>query len=222
MNSVNADGSAVVFDYDGTLIDTMKTKAASYLQAFETVFGTPPSAREKILASQKKTSGAHRFVQLADTLQVLGLSATEEQRQRWGSLYSSLNGRALKDVALFPSVRQTLRTLKERAFQLFAVSGIPEEEFLDELSHKKLTHFFLRASGGDKPGFLRSLQERGLRIVLFVGDTAYDQQAAAEAGVPFYWVRDDRDIRALPSFIEKNAAGHSQRPRTVRPESLDS
>ena len=195
--------SAVVFDYDGTLIDTMKIKAASYLEAFETVFNSSTAAGEKILASHKRTSGAHSFIQLSDTLETLGLTATDEQKENWSDLYSSLNSRALKGVALFPSVKQTLTNLRERGFQLFAVSGIPEEEFLGELSSKKLTSFFVEAKGGDKPGFLNSLKERGFRIVLFAGDTAYDEKAAADAGVPFCLVENDGDLRNIPSFVEK-------------------
>jgi phosphoglycolate phosphatase-like HAD superfamily hydrolase len=194
---------AIVFDYDGTLIDTMKLKAASYLEAFETVFNSSPKVREKIFTSHQRTSGAHRFIQLSDTLETLGLTATDEQKKNWSDLYSSLNSRALNEVALFPSVKQTLTSLRERGFQLFAVSGIPEEEFLDELSSKKLTSFFVEAKGGDKPRFLDSLKERGFRIVLFVGDTAYDKKAAADAEVPFYWVENDSDIRKIPSFVEK-------------------
>lgn len=200
---MNESRLAIVFDYDGTLIDTMRIKAASYLEAFETVFNSSTAAREKILASHKRTSGAHRFIQLSDTLETLGLTTTDEQKENWSDLYSSLNGRALKDVTLFPSVKQTLTSLRERGFQLFAVSGIPEEEFLGELSSKKLTSFFVEAKGGDKPGFLNSLKERGFRIVLFVGDTSYDEKAAADAGVLFYWVEYDDDIRNIPSFVEK-------------------
>jgi phosphoglycolate phosphatase-like HAD superfamily hydrolase len=200
---MNESRLAIVFDYDGTLIDTMKIKATSYLEAFETVFNGSTTAKEKILASHRRTSGAHRFIQLFDTLETLGLTATDEQRKNWSDLYSSLNSRALKDVALFPSVKQTLTSLRERGFQLFAVSGIPEEEFLGELSSKKLTSFFVEAKGVDKQGFLNSLEERGFRIVLFVGDTSYDEKAAADAGVPFYWVENDGDIRNIPSFVEK-------------------
>jgi len=194
---------AIVFDYDGTLIDTMKIKAASYFKAFESVFNTPCRLKDKILESQKRTAGAHRFIQLADTLGILGLTATDEEKERWSTIYSSLNKKALAKVQLFPSVEKTLDYLKQEGFQLFAVSGIPEHEFLTELSRKKLVRFFIEAKGGDKPAFLASLKQRGFRIVLFAGDTSYDQKAAEEAGVLFYWVENDGDIRNIPSFIEK-------------------
>lgn len=196
---------AIVFDYDGTLIDTMKIKAASYLNAFESVFNTPYKLKDKILASQKRTAGAHRFIQLSDTLGILGLTATDEEKEKWSTIYSSLNEKTLVKVQLFPSVQKTLNYLKERGFQLFAVSGIPEHEFLPELSRKKLMRFFIEAKGGDKPAFLTSLKQRGFRIILFVGDTSYDQKAAADAGVLFFRVNSDEDIRALLSYIENLA-----------------
>ncbi len=202
MRPTGGKASAIVFDYDGTLIDTMETKAASYLHSVEAVFCTPPQTRARILASHRKTSGAHRFVQLDDTLAILGLTATAEQRERWNELYASLNREGLKGVTLFPSVKNTLHTLREKGFALYAVSGIPEEEFLAELKDKGLSDFFVEARGGDKSEFLRSLKGRGIRILLFAGDTPFDERAAGEAGVPFYRVRNDRDIRTLPAFIE--------------------
>jgi len=193
---------AIVFDYDGTLIDTMKIKAASYLKAFESVFNTSCRLKDKILESQKRTAGAHRFIQLSDTLGIFGLTATDEEKERWSTIYSSLNKKALTKVQLFPSVEKALDYLKQRGFQLFAVSGIPEHEFLAELSRKKLMRFFIEAKGGDKPSFLTSLKQRGFRIVLFAGDTSYDQKAAEDAGVLFFRVNSDKDIRALLSYIE--------------------
>ena len=209
---MNEQRIAIVFDYDGTLIDTMKIKAASYLKAFESVFNTPCKLKDKILESQKRTAGAHRFIQLTDTLEILGLTATDEEKEKWSTIYSSLNEKALAKVQLFPSAEKTLDYLKQKGFQLFAVSGIPECEFLAELSRKKLMRFFIEAKGGDKPAFLTSLKQRGFRIVLFAGDTSYDQKAAEDAGVPFFKVNSDEDIRALLSHIENM---EKDRPNTT-------
>jgi phosphoglycolate phosphatase-like HAD superfamily hydrolase len=193
--------TAVVFDFDGTLIDTAEIKIDNYVQAVERIFGTGKGDREIIRASSRRTHGANRFVQLADTLASLGLEATDDQKELWSRLYSSLNSKDMIDVPEFPSVREVLRELKDTGFSLFAASSVLEEEFIGEMTRRKLLDFFSEAKGGDKLGFLRSLKERGFRTILFVGDTEFDRRTAEEAGVRFYKVEQDSDIRALFRYV---------------------
>ena len=193
--------TAVVFDFDGTLIDTAEIKIDNYVQAVERIFGTGKGDREIIRASCCRTYGANRFVQLADTLASLGLEATDDQKESWSRLYSSLNSKAMIDVPEFASVREVLRELKNTGFSLFAASSVLEEEFIGEMTRRKLLDFFGEAKGGDKLGFLRSLKKRGFRTILFVGDTEFDRRTAEEAGVRFYKVEQDSDIRALFRYV---------------------
>jgi phosphoglycolate phosphatase-like HAD superfamily hydrolase len=204
MKSKRADNkaqTAVVFDFDGTLIDTGEIKIDNYLQAFERIFGTGKGDQEIIKASSRRTYGANRFDQLADTLVSLGLEATDEQKESWSDLYSSLNSEVMIAVPEFPSVREVLRKLEEAGFILFAASGILEEEFIGEMTRRGLLDFFSEAKGGDKLGFLRSLKGKGFHAILFVGDTEYDRETAKEAGVRFYKVEQDSDIRALFRYV---------------------
>ena len=192
---------AVVFDFDGTLIDSKEIKLNSYLQAFVTVFNTGPKLKQTILESSKQTAGANRFIQLQDTLDSLGLTATDEQKEAWSKAYSALNNRAMAHIHEFPSVRNTLTELKKKGYQLFAASGILEEEFQRELARRKLKDFFIEAKGGDKPGFLSRLKTRGFEPILFVGDTGFDKKTAGQAGVHFYLIKNNEDFSSLPRFL---------------------
>ncbi len=194
---------AVVFDFDGTLIDSRDVKTSNYLRAFETVFGTKDDARQKIKDSCIKTSGANRFVQLSDTLKILGLTATDREKNEWSRLYSRLNSRSLRGIPEFPSVKSALDRLDRMGFDLFAASGILEEEFLRELSSRGLMRYFSEAKGGDKLGFLKFLKAKGFRSIMFVGDTSYDEKIAADAGVQFFKIEDDRDILKLPNYLAR-------------------
>ena len=194
---MNGRGYAVVFDFDGTLIDSREAKTENYLKAFETVFKTDLSSREKIRSSCVRTSGANRFIQLQDTLDALRKKATERQRQEWSRLYSQLNARSLAAISEFPSVRKILSGLARLGFQLYSASGILEEEFLRELIRRKMIDSFVGVRGGDKLGFLRSLKSDGYWPILFAGDTIYDEKTAAEAGVRFHRVETDEDLVAL-------------------------
>lgn len=201
---INNQGFAVVFDFDGTLIDSKEVKTLNYLKAFEIVFRTKKEAKDKIIKSCEKTSGANRFLQLSDTLETLGLTATDEQKDTWSRQYSSLNSKSLENIPEFPSVRGIIKELTKKGFKLFAASGILEGEFLRVLSKRRLMNFFLEVKGGDKLGFLKSLKERGFWPILFVGDTVYDEKTAIEAGVMFFKITKDSDFLDLAIFLNKN------------------
>jgi phosphoglycolate phosphatase-like HAD superfamily hydrolase len=192
---------AVVFDYDGTLIDSKQLKVRNYREAIETIFSPPEGTRQDIEESCLRTMGANRFLQLEDTLRSLGIGASEEQRQGWSRVFSALNHKTIPSVAEFPSVRRLLSRLEEAGYSLFAASGILEEEFLNELARRGLSRFFLEAKGGDKEAFLRSLMERGFEPILFVGDTIYDQRTAEQVGVSFFRIDTEEDVRKLESHL---------------------
>ena len=130
------------------------------------------------------------------------LNQIDEQKEAWSKCYSAFNSKSLAKIPEFPSVRPVLQELKAKGFHLFAASSILEEEFLRELSRRKLFSLFQEARGGDKPGFLKYLKEQGYWPILFVGDTKYDQQTAEEAGVRFFKVENNKDIREIPRFLE--------------------
>lgn len=197
---------AVVFDFDGTLINSKIIKNRNYQVAFEIIFGSPKSARSKIIKSSNKTSGANRFIQLEDTLNTLGFSATEEQKQKWSALYSKLNKKSLKSIREFPSVRNVLRNLVQSGYDLFLASGILDSELKEEIRRRKITHFFKEIRGGDKLGFIQNLKKRNYRKIFFIGDSIYDEMVAKEASVEFYMVSNDRDIRCFPIFLKKRTS----------------
>jgi len=130
---IDNQGFAVVFDFDGTLIDSKEVKTLNYLKAFETIFKTKKEVREKIVKSCERMSGANRFLQLSDTLKTVGLTANDKQKESWSKLYSLLNSKSLKKISEFPSVRSIFEELNKKGVKIFAASGILEEEFLNEL-----------------------------------------------------------------------------------------
>ena len=57
-------GYAVVFDYDGTLIDSRQVKVRNYRDAVMGIFSPPEQRRGDIERSCLRTMGANRFIQL--------------------------------------------------------------------------------------------------------------------------------------------------------------
>ena len=192
----------IVFDFDGTLIDSREVKADNYVEAFRRVFEAGPEQIPMVRVSVEHTAGANRFIQLDDTLKRTGLKATKEQKLQWSNLYSALNSDALKQVKEFGSVRNVLERLAQSGHRLFATSGILPEEFLREMNRRNLAGYFLEMRGGDKTGYLTELKDSSEQTLIFVGDTSYDKKTASQVGVEFYHVVCNNDLARLPDHIQ--------------------
>ncbi len=194
-------GFAVVFDLDGTLLDSTGAKIKNYLKAFEKVFGYDVAKRAIIIESCTRILGANRFIQLADTLKRLEMSASDKEKEEWSRLYSSLNKKDLSNIPEFSSVRPILEKLVRKGYKLFAASSILDKEFVSELKRRRLFNHFLSVKGGDKEGFLLSLKKMGYSPILFVGDTSYDEETAKKTGALFFKVGTDEKLKKVLDFL---------------------
>ncbi len=194
----------IVFDYDGTLVDNFAVKQESYWRAVSSVLGLPQGDRPAVDASFARTSGAHRFVQLTETLRDLGREATEEQREEFSRRFSAANEAARERMLEFPSARRTLEALRLRS-DLVLTSGLPHADLVGDAGRRGLAAYFVEIEGGDKGRTLDRLREAGRKVVLFVGDTPHDESVAEARGVPFHRVREDSDLAGLlepsPPFL---------------------
>ncbi len=190
----------IVFDFDGTLVDTYEIKRESYWRAVSEALGLRAEQRGAVDASYARTSGAHRLEQLKDTLQALGRAATEAQREEFSRRYSAYNNEAGDRMREFPSARRVLTTLRDR-YDLVLVSGLPHEMLVADAQRRNLDRYFILVEGGDKGRTLDRLQAGGRQVVLLVGDTPHDESVAAARGVPFHRVQGDADLTRLPEVV---------------------
>lgn len=182
--------SVVAFDYDGTLIDSYEAKRQSYWKAVSETLRLDAGQQPTVDASYARTSGAHRFEQLADTARALEFEVSEVQREEFSRRYSGYNDAAKDDMREFPSTRHVLATLRRR-FDLVLISGLPEALLSADAAERGLASYFMRIDGGDKGRALDRLRAEGREVVLFVGDTPHDEQVAADKGVRFLRVQGD-------------------------------
>ncbi len=191
----------IAFDYDGTLIDAFEAKRESYWRAVAETLALRADDRPMVDDSYARTSGANRFDQFADTCRALGRDAGEAHRQEFSRLYSHYNEAFKERMREFPSVRDVLGALGAR-YDLALLSGLLNELLVADVRARGLASFFVLVEGGDKAGSLARLRAAGRTIVLFVGDTVHDEVVARAAGVPFYRVGGDEDLRRLPQALE--------------------
>ncbi len=190
----------IVFDYDGTLVDSYEVKRRSYWRAVAEALHLGSEHRPTVDASYARTSGAHRFVQFADTTAALGLATTETERDEFSRRYSAYNKAAEDQMQEFPSARPVLETLRAR-YDLVLASGLPHADLVADATRRGLAAFFVEIEGGNKGRTVDRLRAEGRAVRLFVGDTPHDEAVAAARGIPFLIVRGDVDLARLPEVL---------------------
>lgn len=196
---------AVMFDLDGTLVDTLGDFVAA-LNGMVLELGLLPQASTSGFdAAQVRAwvgQGSEHLVGCA--LHALGHAEQTPQAQTRKRLavasylahYQRGNGLASH---LLPGAQSCLQGLRERGVKLACVTNKPEQAARTLLAHKGVAEFFDLIQGGDrvpekKPHprpLLHAAAHLGasLERTLMVGDSVFDARAARAAGCAVVIVR---------------------------------
>jgi phosphoglycolate phosphatase len=177
----------VIFDLDGTLIDSRADLAVSVNFALRTL--RLPEQRPETICGYVG-DGARVLVQRA-----LG-EAHQDQLDRGLELFLGYYGaHLLDDTRAYAGIPETLDTLTTRRMTLSVLSNKPEAMSRTILFGLGLLRHFVAVLGGDslrtrKPdpvgiAHLRRLTQTPRERVVVVGDSAIDLQTARAAGVAF-------------------------------------
>ena len=186
----------LVFDFDGTLVDSNRIKQ----RAFETCFAGPEFAgrRAEILsycAGHHHTPRGEKFRHVYEG--ILGRPYTPEAEKR---LHDCFERETTAEIIRAPEIPGASEFLAEvRASHRTAVlSSTPHPILLTILERRGWAGRFDRIQGApvDKAEWLRQLQARGLSMdqILFFGDSPEDAQSAQKAGCRFLKVPDFREF----------------------------
>lgn len=180
-----------VFDWDGTLFDSMATKSENFAQVITSYFPcNHTDARKQYL----ELSGRPRreiFITIATRC---GLSPEGTILEQMSTQLSELNTKSLIQSPLFDDAIPLLETLRQQEKQMFISSSVPQNE-LAELVQKKLPESIrqhITDVFGSAPGFSKG-KEHLNRIMkdakadasdcVVIGDDLADAELAREAGV---------------------------------------
>lgn len=171
----------IVFDVDGTLIDSAESALRSLQQLVEEMTGAVPE-RDKLRFSMGLAGKV--------TLERLGIYSAEAL-DRW----AELSGALADTITVYPGVREALERLRAAGAELGIVSSRNHGEYRDEVAPLGLDGFFgikvlVEDTAEHKPTpapILEYLRRAGIPAseALYVGDTDYDRQCAQRAGVAF-------------------------------------
>ena len=171
----------VLFDLDGTLIDSGAAILASFHHATETVLGRRYA--DDVVMASVGGHGIHRQMAAFDEDRVDDLVAA----------YRAHNSELYRDIRLFAGVEPVLERLRDEGRNLGVVTV--KSRMTVELTFELLPlgdYFTVVVNGDDvashKPdpeGLLAALKQFGARPedAAYVGDSPFDLQAAAAAGM---------------------------------------
>jgi HAD superfamily hydrolase (TIGR01549 family) len=177
---------AVIFDIDGTLIDSVGEHAESWVKTFKE-FG-----KEVSLEETKKLIGMGSDQFLND---YFSKEEVEEKKKEIDKYRSALFAKEyMPKIKPFPKVRDLFVKLKEEGVKIVLASSATEEEVgkyeeiadIKDLVEKKTSSDDAEDSKPEPDIFLAAYNKLGnidKQNVVVIGDTPYDAVAAKKAGL---------------------------------------
>jgi len=178
--------NAIIFDFDGTIVESVDTKT----EAFRTLFARESGQLDRIIALHLEHGGRSRYEKFAMIYRdILQRDPLPGEFDELGRRFEAL---VFDAVATCPFVPGAEAFLSEYAVRLplILVSGTPHAELMRVLERRDLVARFREIHGSprEKEEIIRDVLERhawAAKDLLFVGDAMSDCLAAASVGVPF-------------------------------------
>ena len=174
---------AVLLDVDGTLVDTNYHHTLAWARAFESQGVTVPLWR------------IHRHMGMGGDKLVPALLDDERAAEIGDAVRDAEKERYLElidEVRPFAGAREMLEFLKQRGHRLVLASSAKEHEvdhYLDLLDAREVTDAWttsadVEATKPEPDLVLAALEKSGDDTGVLVGDSTWDCEAAARAGIP--------------------------------------
>jgi len=195
---------AIVFDFDGTLIDSNRLKYDAYFM----LFPADDHHARIIRAVLSEIFEESRFVVLEEILRRLGAREEAPLKGEVGKLAERYNGIVLAGAKTCPEKPGAEEALKKLApaYRLYVSSTTPEAALKEVLRFRKWDGYFRAVFGypHEKPETLRriiTLEKLKSDEVLIVGDGESDRKSAQENRCPFFHVREKFHLEKLDRMI---------------------
>jgi HAD superfamily hydrolase (TIGR01549 family) len=175
--------SAAILDVDGTLVDTNYHHALAWYRAFRRHDVTPEIWR------------IHRHIGMGGD-QLVGAVAGDDVEERLGDDIRDAEGEVymsmIDEVQVFDGARELIAELREVADSVVLASSAKEHEvdhYLDLLDARDLATDWTTSADVDstkpQPDLVHAAMDKvDAESGLMIGDTSWDCQAAARAGIP--------------------------------------
>jgi phosphoglycolate phosphatase len=178
----------IVFDFDGTLVDSLQFIVTAFSRAFEDQgFEAPaPEAVRSIVGLRLEAAAARLLPDPDDT------ETAERIAGSYRAAFQDMRARNLVDEPLYPGVRETLALLNRPEVCLGIATGKSRHGLVSSLERHGMSEIFVTLqTADDGPGkphpeiLHRAMSEAGAEPeeTVMIGDTSYDMEMAVNAGV---------------------------------------
>ncbi|MDQ5975141.1 MAG: hypothetical protein QG661_2350 [Actinomycetota bacterium] len=208
--------SAVFFDVDGVLIDSVSAKG----EAFAAAFAEFPEHRDAIIAVHFANGGVPRgrkFELIHE--QILGTPLSSARAEELTSRFAADVVRRVIAAPEIPGAARALADLYGRC-RLHAISAVPTDELEFVLASRGLLDYFASVHGvppskSETVAVLMASHGYRADACVFVGDSPHDYVAAADNAIAFIHVGPGLedpvpgasaivpDLRGLDSVVEQ-------------------
>ncbi|MGW8169587.1 MAG: HAD family hydrolase [Sulfurovaceae bacterium] len=179
---------AIIFDMDGTLVDSSKA-LSNAINHVRKQLHLPPLEHMDILSkiNDHSVNSAQYFYKSKHFI---------PEHQKWFSSYYSANHH--RELVLYDGIKELLRSLKENDFKLAVATNAYRKSAIESLAHLDIHDCFDAVvcyddvkEGKPSPQMLHRITELfslETKHALFVGDGERDQMAAIRAGMDYIMV----------------------------------
>ncbi len=177
---------AVVFDFDGVILDSVEVKS----EAFRALFADHPGEIDAIMGLHERHGGISRYVKFDMIYRdILRLPLAPAARAELGRRFEALVLERVLACAMVPGAREVLDALRGRV-AMAVVSGTPDHELATIVEHRGLARYFVEVHGGSRQKrdiIGTMMREQGWRPdrLIMLGDAMTDHDAAVANGIAF-------------------------------------
>ena len=196
---------AIVFDFDGTLIDSNQLKYDGYFKLF-------PASERHVLVIEEVLSECFeqsRYIILEKILQRLGDREPAQLKEEVKLLADRYNDMVVVGAKTCPEKNGAESVLKRLApdYKLYVSSTTPEKALKEIIGFRRWDAYFCGVFGypHEKSETLRSIiaqEQLKSDQVLVVGDGKSDRRSAMENRCRFVHVTEDTTVHGLLGLLE--------------------
>lgn len=191
---------AIVFDFDGTLVDSNEIKTWAFGKLYE---DHGEEIVRQVIAYHRENRGVSRFIKFRYWHnQLLCQHFTKEIEDELVQSYSSLVIEAVVKASYINGAKEFLKAYHKK-LPLFVASGTPELEIREIIVRRGMSPFFAGVFGSpaNKTEILKNICKQNCfapKRVLMVGDTLVDWEGARIAETSFLGVQIPGHSSDLP------------------------
>jgi phosphoglycolate phosphatase-like HAD superfamily hydrolase len=177
---------AVIFDFDGVILDSANIKTEAFLQLFDQY----PQHSNAIKEYHIEHQGITRYQKFEWIyLELLQKPYDSQIKEELGNAFSKIVFEKVMDANFIPGALELLQKLQGR-IPAFIASGTPDRELHKIVDERGLAKYFKEIFGSNisKEKAVETISDRydiNPSNILFVGDATTDYQAALAKGTRF-------------------------------------